>query len=50
VVFLQKTGHLLDFAILRGADRLAIEVEIDRLKLVALDVAAKERRAFLSFG
>ena len=50
VVLLEEARDLLDLAVFRGADRLAIEVEIDRLKLIPVDVAAEERSAFLSFG
>ena len=36
VALLEETCDLLDLAVFGGADGLAVEVEIDRLKLVAL--------------
>ena len=47
---LEGARDLLDFAVLGGADGLAVEVEVDRLKLLAIDVAAKKRSAFLALG
>ena len=47
---LEEARDLLDFAVLRAADGLTIEVEINRLKLVPLDVATEKRRAFLALG
>ena len=42
VALLKKARDLLDLAVLGAADGLAVEVEIDRLKLIAIDVAAEE--------
>ncbi len=47
---LQKAGDLLDFSVLGAADGLAVEVEINRLELIAIDVAAHERSAILAIG
>jgi len=40
-----ELGNLLNFPRLRRTHRLTIEIEIDRLKLSALNIAAKKRRA-----
>src|SRR5436190_2217423 len=42
---LKKASQLLNLAILGGADGLAIEVEIDWLKLPAFNIAAEKRGA-----
>ena len=45
---LHETADLLDFSILRGTDCLAVEIEINRSKLIAIDVAGKKRRTFVT--
>ncbi len=48
VALLKKARDLLDFTVLGAVDGLAVEVEVDRLKLIAIDVAAEEGGA--AFG
>lgn len=50
VALLEKPGDLLDFVILGAVDRLAVEVEVNRLKLIAIDVAAEKGGPFLALG
>ena len=47
-VSIHELRDLLNFSALGSTNALAIEIEIDRLKLIAVDVAAEKRGAFAS--